>query len=43
MPAEVRQDYERALRMLDETVPGGARDAWEDERPGTGSWPGPAL
>ncbi len=43
MPAEVRQAYERALRMLDETVPGGDLDIWEDEGPGEKCGPGPSL
>jgi len=42
MPTEVREDYERALRMLSEAIPTGVPDAWEEEGPGAVSAPGPS-
>ena len=41
MPARVRQAYERVLRMLDDMVPLGAPDAWEEWGPGEEFAPGP--
>ncbi len=41
MPAKVRQAYEEALKRLQDAVPSGTWDAWEERGPGEAPSPGP--